>query len=192
MQPTLTDVPETMLWTLHNRATEAKRPDGVLRDPDAVRIYDAIDYDYERSFGAAEPSHALRSILFDEHVRRFLAEHPGGVIVNLGEGLETQRFRVTVPDALWFSVDVPDAAAWPRPAGRERQRGTTRGSETSSSCDRRRVRRTRLCCGSRCVRRRLECRSHGRRSADVARLGHQGPRPQGLASTRSSAMLTWL
>lgn len=109
MQPTLTDVPETMLWTLHNRASEAKRSDGILHDPDSVRIYDSLDYDYERSFGAAEPSHALRSLLFDEHIRRFLADHPDGVIVNLGEGLETQRFRVTKPEALWFSVDVPKA-----------------------------------------------------------------------------------
>ena len=56
MIPNLTDAPETMLWTLHNRATEASRDDGMLRDPDAVRIYQALDYDYVRSFGRADPS----------------------------------------------------------------------------------------------------------------------------------------
>ena len=30
----LSGVPETMLWTLHNRATEAKRSDGLIRDPE--------------------------------------------------------------------------------------------------------------------------------------------------------------
>ena len=39
----LRDVPETMLWTLHSRASEARRADGVLRDPRALSIYDAID-----------------------------------------------------------------------------------------------------------------------------------------------------
>lgn len=108
----LTGIPETMLWTLHNRAGEAARPDGCLRDPECVRIYRSIDYDYERSFGPSEPSHAMRSLLFDEQLRAFLARHPDGVIVNLGEGLETQRYRIQdYPEALWLSVDVPDAMA---------------------------------------------------------------------------------
>jgi len=107
----LTDVPETMLWTLHNRASEAARPDGVIRDEMALRIYRSLDYDYARSFGPADPSHGVRSAVFDAELRPFLATHPDGVIVNLGEGLETQRFRVDNDRALWLSVDVPDAIA---------------------------------------------------------------------------------
>lgn len=112
--PGLRDVPETMLWPLHNRASEAARPDGCLRDDKCLEIYRALDYDYERSFGPAEPSHGVRSQLFDERIRAFLAQHPNGVIVNLGEGLETQRFRISeaeAPHALWLSVDVPEAMA---------------------------------------------------------------------------------
>ncbi|MBB4268058.1 class I SAM-dependent methyltransferase [Roseospira visakhapatnamensis] len=108
---TLTDVPETMLWTLHNRASEAARPDGVVRDETALRIYRSLAYDYERSFGPADPSHGVRSAVFDAELRAFLAKHPDGVIVNLGEGLETQRFRVDGDQALWITVDVPDAIA---------------------------------------------------------------------------------
>ncbi|MEM6791187.1 MAG: class I SAM-dependent methyltransferase [Myxococcota bacterium] len=111
VDPALTDVPETMLWTLHNRAGDARRADGALRDPEAVRIYDALAYDYERSFGPAEPSHAIRSAMFDDALRRFLDGAPDGVIVNLGEGLETQRYRVRGDAALWLSVDVPEAIA---------------------------------------------------------------------------------
>ena len=48
----LTDVPETMLWTLHNRVSEAKLgDDGWFHDPKSLEIYSKIDYDYERSFG---------------------------------------------------------------------------------------------------------------------------------------------
>ncbi len=111
MKPELTEVPETMLWTLHNRASEAMRADGMLRDDEALRIYRALEYDYARSFGQPNASHAVRSFTVDQELRRFLAEQPAGVIVNLGEGLETQRFRVDNDRALWISVDVPDAIA---------------------------------------------------------------------------------
>jgi O-methyltransferase involved in polyketide biosynthesis len=47
----LDGVSATALWTLHNRATEAKRPDGVITDPWAVRLFDALSYDYSK-FGA--------------------------------------------------------------------------------------------------------------------------------------------
>lgn len=106
----LSGVPETMLWTLHNRVSEARRLDGVIRDPKCLEIYDTIPYDYERSFGTAEPSHGVRSAIFDDAVRAFVDDHSNGVIVNLGEGLETQRFRVpTPPKVLWLSIDVPEA-----------------------------------------------------------------------------------
>ena len=36
----LDGVPETMLWTLYNRASEARRRDALLVDPAAVRICD--------------------------------------------------------------------------------------------------------------------------------------------------------
>lgn len=109
VQPQLNDVPETMLWTLHNRAVESMRPDGIIKDDKAVSIFKSLDYDFEKSFGKAEPSHAIRSNFFDEHLRSFLTQHPDGVIVNLGEGLETQRFRIDSPQATWFSVDLPES-----------------------------------------------------------------------------------
>ena len=49
--PGLSGVSETMLWSLHNRASEARRPDGVIIDPDSVRIQLSIDYDFARHFG---------------------------------------------------------------------------------------------------------------------------------------------
>ena len=50
--PRLTDVPETMLWALYNRAAEAGRTDGVLADADSVRIHKSIDYDFQGHFGS--------------------------------------------------------------------------------------------------------------------------------------------
>jgi len=111
LRPNLSGVPETMLWALHNRASEAIRDDGILHDPEAARIYQTLDYDYEKAFGPAEPTSAVRSAMFDAELRKFLDHHPNGVIVNLGEGLETQRFRVAGDEALWLSVDLPEAIA---------------------------------------------------------------------------------
>ena len=42
MQKQLSGVPETMLWTLHNRASEAARPDGCIRDEKCLEIYRSI------------------------------------------------------------------------------------------------------------------------------------------------------
>ena len=109
MRTDLRGVPETMLWTLHNRAAESLREDHCIRDPEAERIYASIEHDYERSFGPADGSHAVRSVVFDGYLRDFLHRYPNGVVVNLGEGLETQRFRVAGDSALWLSVDVPEA-----------------------------------------------------------------------------------
>jgi O-methyltransferase involved in polyketide biosynthesis len=98
-----------MLWTLHNRASEARRPDGILRDPDAVRIYASIDYDFTRRFGKPDASHAIRSRVFDDAVKPWLAAHPGATVVELGAGLETQAFRCDDGQACWVCVDVPEA-----------------------------------------------------------------------------------
>jgi O-methyltransferase involved in polyketide biosynthesis len=114
-QVQLTGVPETMLWTLYYRATEARRRDAVIRDPKAVELVDAIDYPFEERFGRAVEWQAqwqgLRSRRFDVEVRRFLRECPGGTVVALGEGLETQFWRVDDGHVRWLTVDLPESAS---------------------------------------------------------------------------------
>ncbi|MEA1673751.1 class I SAM-dependent methyltransferase [Nitrospirillum sp. BR 11163] len=110
-QPGLTGVPETMLWTLHNRAAEAMRPNGRFHDPEAVRIYQALAYDFERHFGRADGSHAARAAAIDALLRAWLDQHPEGTVVSLGEGLETQRHRVDNGRLSWLTVDLPEGIA---------------------------------------------------------------------------------
>ncbi len=107
----LSGVPETMLWTLHNRASEALRPDAWIADEHAIRIYGSIDYDYERSFGAPDSSHAVRSLAFDEAVLAWMAAHAQATVLELGCGLETQFQRVDDGRVNWFCVDLPEALA---------------------------------------------------------------------------------
>jgi O-methyltransferase involved in polyketide biosynthesis len=107
----LSPVPETLLWTLYHRALEARRPDAVLADPTAVELVEAIDYPFEQKFGARAglaQGQALRVGRFDGEIRRFLANHPDGTVVALGEGLETQFWRVDNGRMHWLSVDLPE------------------------------------------------------------------------------------
>jgi O-methyltransferase involved in polyketide biosynthesis len=108
----LAGVPETLLWTLYHRAFEARRDDAVLHDPMAVELVDAIDYPFERLYGAEVGGRAqwqaLRARTFDEQIRRFLLAHRDGTVVALGEGLETQFWRVDNGRVRWLTVDLPE------------------------------------------------------------------------------------
>ncbi|MEJ3750160.1 class I SAM-dependent methyltransferase [Actinomycetes bacterium KLBMP 9797] len=114
-KPGLAGVPETLLWTLYHRAAEARRPDAVLTDPLAVELIDAIEYPFEDLFGAdvafRAQWQALRHRRFDHEVRRFLDRHPDGTVVALGEGLETQFWRVDNGRVRWVGVDLPEVIA---------------------------------------------------------------------------------
>jgi O-methyltransferase involved in polyketide biosynthesis len=109
----LSGVPETLLWTLYHRAEEARRPDAVLEDPLAVSVVDRIDYPFSR-FGATPWRarwQALRALRFDIEVRRFLAARPGCTVVALGEGLETQFWRVDDGRVRWITVELPEVVS---------------------------------------------------------------------------------
>ncbi len=111
MHPTLPALSETLLWTLHNRAHESLREGGALRDPNAVRIYQAIRYDFTRHFGPPDGSHARRSGAFDRIVGAWIERNPDGVVIALGDGLETQNWRLDNGRIRWISVDLPEAMA---------------------------------------------------------------------------------
>ena len=107
--PALHGVPETMLWPLYHRAMESQRPDGLLRDPESLRIMQALDYDFAGHFGVSGGSLAARAAAIDQALRDWLRDHPEGQVVSLGEGLETQSRRVDNGTMRWLSVDLPEA-----------------------------------------------------------------------------------
>ncbi|WP_306321360.1 MULTISPECIES: class I SAM-dependent methyltransferase [unclassified Streptomyces] len=114
IRPELDGVPETLLWTLWNRACEARRPDSVLDDPMAQRLVDAIDYPFEERLGPPHPLFSqvqgLRSLVFDQAVQNYVATHPYATVVALGEGLETAFWRCDNGRLQWLSVELPEAA----------------------------------------------------------------------------------
>jgi len=113
IDPALEGVPETMLWTLYHRAVEARRPDAILHDPVAVELVERIDYPFAERFGPGSFARwqALRVRAFDREVQRFMAARPGGTVVALGEGLETELQRVDDGRVRWVGVDLPETVA---------------------------------------------------------------------------------
>ncbi|GAA3453167.1 class I SAM-dependent methyltransferase [Dactylosporangium matsuzakiense] len=99
-------IQETMLLTLHARAANG--------DGAAQRLVSAIDYDFtvfERHKGLTALFHVLRCGWYDEWTRQFLAECPGGTVVELGAGLTTRADRLDNGAATWVFADLPDATA---------------------------------------------------------------------------------
>jgi O-methyltransferase involved in polyketide biosynthesis len=113
-EPRLPGIAETALWTLWLRSSEARRRDGVLVDPLAIDLVEHLDYPFAQRFGRSTAAHqiqGLRACVFDRAIKHFLAEHPAGTVVALGEGLETQRWRVDNGEVHWLTVDLPEVTA---------------------------------------------------------------------------------
>lgn len=112
LRPELAGVPETLLWPLWNRAQESQRADALVTDPMAEDLVARIDYDFRGQFGKPSVLHAIRAHMCDGFIAEYLARTPDlPVVVALGEGLETQAWRVGKPDLRWISVDLSNAMA---------------------------------------------------------------------------------
>jgi O-methyltransferase involved in polyketide biosynthesis len=101
----LSGVPETLLGNLGRRAAAARV--GALQDPMAIQVIDRLDYDFANVARGAR-LHAVRVATFDKAVVHFLVAHPAATVVALGEGLETQFWRVDNGQVRWLTVDLPE------------------------------------------------------------------------------------
>lgn len=104
----LTGVSETALLTLNARAHQARHPRPVIDDPMAIRLVDAIDFDFDK-FGRKGQEMALRAVGIDRAATKYLSAHPSATVVALAEGLQTSFWRVSaaLPEAnfRWLTVD---------------------------------------------------------------------------------------
>ena len=70
---------------------------------------EALDYDFAGHFGVPGGSLAARAATIDRTIADWLDLHPDGLVISLGEGLETQARRVDNGRMRWLSVDLPEA-----------------------------------------------------------------------------------
>lgn len=102
----LSGVSATLLSNLARRAAAARAKRPLLDDPLAVEAVERLDCDFGNVSPRGASWHALRVATFDGAVRRFLTRSPDGTVVALGEGLETQFWRVDNGRVRWLTVDL--------------------------------------------------------------------------------------
>jgi O-methyltransferase involved in polyketide biosynthesis len=122
--PELGDVQETLLIPLYARARDAARRHPVLHDARAAELVDGLEYDFTRFGGPSLSGCVLRSAIFDEWVRRFIARHPTATVVELGTGLNTRFDRLDNGTVRWFDLDLSDTIALRRRFFADRPRCT--------------------------------------------------------------------
>lgn len=105
-------VQKTLLLPLWGRAVESRKPKPLLMDETAVKIVDAIRYDFStiarNTSRITQLAWVIRCLHGDRIIREFLRKHPGGTIVNLGCGLDTTLERVDNGRIRWYDLDLPD------------------------------------------------------------------------------------
>lgn len=103
-------VTDTALWVAIHRGREGLRPDALFKDPLAFRLAGERGQQIaQRMSGESFMSWmmAMRTVGIDRLIEEGIAD---GVtrIVNLGAGLDTRPYRMTLPDGItWIEVDFP-------------------------------------------------------------------------------------
>ncbi len=117
-------VEETALLTLYSRAAESRSQNPILRDEKAEELAEKLDQILKknkekkgkrltsRSIDPRLSVHIpLRANKYDEYTRVFLRNHPEGVVVNMGCGMDTRFFRVDNGKVNFFDIDLPGMIA---------------------------------------------------------------------------------
>jgi O-methyltransferase involved in polyketide biosynthesis len=102
----LTPEQETLLIVLYAKA-QPNNP--LFFDPKAREILDRVDYDFKRLRVPYKTVVLVcqRAKKLDAVTRTFLAEHPNGVVLHLGCGLDSRFWRVDNGQVEWYDLDMP-------------------------------------------------------------------------------------
>ena len=103
---TLTPEQETLLITLHAKAQPGNP---LFFDPKAQEILNQMDYDFARLRVPYKTVILVcqRAKKLDAVTRDFLAEHPNGVVLHLGCGLDGRFWRMDNGKVEWYDLDMP-------------------------------------------------------------------------------------
>lgn len=103
---TLTPEQETLLITLF---AKAQTGNPLFFDPMAQDILNRVDYDFSRLHVPYKTVLLIcqRAKKIDAVTRDFLVEHPDGVVLQLGCGLDSRFRRVDDGRVTWYDLDMP-------------------------------------------------------------------------------------
>jgi O-methyltransferase involved in polyketide biosynthesis len=102
---TLTPEQETLLIPLY---TKAQPGNPMFFDPKAQEILNQVEYDFTRLRVPYKTVILVcqRAKKLDAVTRDFLSEHPGGVVLHLGCGLDGRFWRVDNGQVEWYDLDM--------------------------------------------------------------------------------------
>ncbi|HWB06957.1 MAG TPA: SAM-dependent methyltransferase [Verrucomicrobiales bacterium] len=110
-------VSDTAVWVAHYRVLESQRADALFRDPLAKVLTGergrkiAEHLEQFQSQTMTQWSVVIRTVVIDELIQKLVSEGVD-MVVNLGAGLDTRPYRLTLPESLqWVEVDYPDFIA---------------------------------------------------------------------------------
>jgi O-methyltransferase involved in polyketide biosynthesis len=114
----------TSLLTLYCHVIDAQSKDPILDDTGSVGIATALDImlagshdELARTLLSRRIRHslvthiAMRARRYDEYIREFLARFPGGVVVNIGCGLDSRFARTDNGKVQYYDLDLPGIMA---------------------------------------------------------------------------------
>jgi methyltransferase (TIGR00027 family) len=105
-------VSDTALWVAHYRTMETARPDAHFRDPYAARLAGNRGAEIlGRLKGGQRAAWAMvvRTVVFDDLIRRAVESLGVDMVVNLAAGLDARPYRMQLPPELrWVEVDLPE------------------------------------------------------------------------------------
>jgi O-methyltransferase involved in polyketide biosynthesis len=107
----LQGIARTLLVPLACRAIESGRPDAIIHDPRAVEVYTALNGGPHFLMGMSGHdlfAAVMRVRRFDGYARAFLLGNPGGLVVDIGCGLDTRFDRLDDGQMMWLGLDLPE------------------------------------------------------------------------------------
>ncbi len=109
-------VQETLVIPLFGRLVCSERFPELFSDPEAKRICDSLDYDFEEKrkkmespaglFGALEVAQRQYDLICE--VKDYLQEHPKAAVINLGCGLDDSFSKADNGQCKGYNLDLPD------------------------------------------------------------------------------------
>ena len=112
-------IQETLVIPLFGRLVCSERFPELFSDPEAKRICDSLDYDFEAKrkkmespvglFGALEVAQRQYDLLCE--VKAYLERHPKAAVVNLGCGLDDTFSKADIGSCHGYNLDLPDVIA---------------------------------------------------------------------------------
>jgi O-methyltransferase involved in polyketide biosynthesis len=106
-------VPSTLFLVIWAQYLESKSPNGIVKNPKIIEIVESLNYDFSKYRVTSDErlGVVIRKQLIEREVQKFILQNPGGIVVNLGCGLDTHYERFKHTDTTWYDLDLPPVIA---------------------------------------------------------------------------------